>query len=121
MLSLVVLTIAAAPVAQAARPVVLSPHNQLVIDLDTALTMVNSEPFDSGKLEQIRRVAKLAKLNTEEAQVLASACVFDSTRSKALIALFEAVEDRSNYTDALEILSFSAYRVKVSNTLGLSQ
>lgn len=119
-LILLVVTIAATPVAQAARPVVLSPHNQMVIDLDTALSWVNSESFDTGKLEQIKRVAKLAKLNTEEAQTLASACAFDSTRSEALIVLFDAVDDKSEYTHALEILSFSAYRIKVSNALGLA-
>ena len=84
-----------------------------------AMAMVQNEPFDSGKIEAIRRVARNGRYSTEEAANLANQCTFESCKIDALIALYPSVTDPYRYYSALRILTFSSSRRRVESELNL--
>jgi len=84
-----------------------------------AREIVSRESFDSGRLAAIERIAGNGRFTTEEVRALVEMCSFESTKQRALIALFPAVVDPNRFELALAALDFTSSRRAVAAALGI--
>jgi len=96
-----------------------SDYRAPALSYQDARRIVQREPFDSGRLDAIRRVARTGRFTTQQAASLADLCTFDSSKQQALIALYPAVIDPGRYEMALGILTFPSSRRSVERALNL--
>ena len=86
---------------------------------EDAHTLVQRERWDSDRLAVVERIGRRSCLTTEQVRSIVSLFDFDSSKERALIALYPSVIDKARFELALDVLTWSSSRQTVASALGI--